>query len=42
MVGFPDTKEVIATFGTPARTYRYSQYTIFVWDKNLLTVLPGP
>jgi hypothetical protein len=42
VVGFPDTKEVIATFGTPARTYRYSQYTIFVWDKNLLTVLPGP
>ena len=42
VVGFPDTKEVIATFGTPARTYRYSQYTIFVWDKNLLTILPGP
>jgi hypothetical protein len=42
VVGFPDTKEVIATFGRPARTYRYSQYTIFVWDKNLLTVLPGP
>jgi len=42
VVGFPDTKEVMATFGTPARTYRYSQYTIFVWDKNLLTVLPGP
>ena len=42
VVGFPDAKEVIATFGTPARTYRYSQYTIFVWDKNLLTVLPGP
>jgi len=42
VVGFPDTKEVIATFGTPARTYRYGQYTIFVWDKNLLTVLPGP
>jgi hypothetical protein len=41
-VGFTDTKEVIATFGTPARTYRYGQYTIFVWDKNLLTVLPGP
>jgi len=42
VVGFPDAKEVIATFGTPARTYRYGQYTIFVWDKNLLTVLPQP
>jgi hypothetical protein len=42
VVGFPDAKEVIATFGTPARTYRYGQYTIFVWDKNLLTVLPRP
>jgi hypothetical protein len=42
VVGFPDTREVRATFGTPARTYRYGQYTIFVWDKNLLTVLPGP
>ena len=42
VVGFPDAKEVIATFGPPARTYRYGQYTIFVWDKNLLTVLPPP
>jgi hypothetical protein len=42
VVGFPDAKEVIATFGTPARTFRYGQYTIFVWDKNLLTVLPRP
>jgi hypothetical protein len=42
VVGFPDTREVRATFGPPARTYRYGQYTIFVWDKNLLTVLPGP
>jgi len=42
VVGFPDAKEVIAIFGTPARTYRYGQYTIFVWHKNLLTVLPRP
>jgi len=42
LVGFPEAKEVIATFGTPARTYRYDQYTIFVWDKNLLAVLPRP
>ncbi len=42
VVGFPDAKEVIATFGTPARTYRYGQYTIFVWDRNLLTVLTRP
>jgi hypothetical protein len=42
VVGFPDTKKVIATFGAPVRTYRYGQYTIFVWDKNLLTVLARP
>jgi len=42
VVGFPEAKEVIATFGAPARTYRYGQYTIFVWDKNLLTVLAPP
>jgi hypothetical protein len=42
VVGFPDAREVIATFGAPARTYRSGQYTIFVWDKNLLTILPRP
>jgi len=42
VVGFPETREVIATFGAPARTYRYGQYTIFVWDENLLIVLARP
>jgi hypothetical protein len=26
-------------FGPPARTYHYEQYTIMVWNKNLLTLL---
>jgi len=39
LVGFPDTKAVLAIFGKPARTYRYGRYTILVWDKNLLTDL---
>jgi hypothetical protein len=30
----------IATFGKPARVYRYQQYRILVWDKNLLSLLP--
>ena len=39
VTGFPDTKAVLATFGKPARTYRYRQFTILVWDKNVLTDL---
>jgi hypothetical protein len=31
--------EVIATFGPPARTYHYREYTIMVWNENLLTRL---
>ena len=27
---------VIATFGKPARSYRYGPFTIMVWHKNLL------
>ena len=30
------------SFGPPARTYHYEQYTIMVWHKNLLTLLPRP
>jgi hypothetical protein len=33
---FNDAKSVLATFGTPARTYHDGQYTIMVWNKNLL------
>ena len=28
-------------FGKPAREYRYGQYTILVWDKNILSLLPA-
>ena len=33
---FTYEKEVLATFGQPARTYHDGQYTIMVWNKNLL------
>ena len=35
---------VRATFGAPARTYRFDGYTVLVWTVNLLTrmaELPG-
>jgi hypothetical protein len=32
-------REAIATFGQPARTYRYRVYTIMVWNTNLLARL---
>jgi len=28
---------VRATFGPPARTYRFDGYTVLVWNVNLLT-----
>ena len=31
--------EAVATFGRPARTYRYRDYTIMVWRENLLARL---
>jgi hypothetical protein len=30
---------VLATFGRPARTYRFDGYTVLVWNVNLLTRL---
>jgi hypothetical protein len=30
---------VLATFGPPARTYRFDGYTVLVWNVNLLTRL---
>jgi hypothetical protein len=39
--GFTDRAAVIATFGDPAHAYRVGQYTILVWDKNLLADLPA-
>ena len=35
-------KELIATFGRPAHTYHYREYTIMVWNRNLLTRLGQP
>jgi hypothetical protein len=32
--------EAIAKFGQPARTYHFEQYTILVWQKNLLSAFP--
>jgi hypothetical protein len=32
-------REALATFGQPARTYRYRVYTIMVWNTNLLAGL---
>jgi hypothetical protein len=37
--GFTSRKEVLATFGKPARTYHVGRYTILYWRKNLLTDL---
>jgi hypothetical protein len=42
MVGFPYEKNILATFGQPARTYHYQQYTILVWNKNLLADMATP
>ena len=32
---------IVSTFGRPARTYRYQQYIIMVWHKNLLALVSG-
>ena len=32
-------RQAVATFGRPAGTYRYRDYTIMVWDENLLARL---
>jgi hypothetical protein len=37
--GFSDLRAVLATFGTPARTYHVGRYTILWWHRNLLTDL---
>jgi hypothetical protein len=34
--------DVLATFGTPAQSYRYGPFTILVWHKNLLPPLAHP
>ncbi|HUN32614.1 MAG TPA: hypothetical protein VMU95_11420 [Trebonia sp.] len=42
MVGFDSEKNVVNTFGKPAKTLHYQQYTILVWNKNLLADMPTP
>jgi hypothetical protein len=42
MVGFEYENYVVATFGKPAKTYHYEQYTILVWNKNLLADMATP
>ena len=32
-------REAVATFGPPARTYRYREFTILVWNENIYTHL---
>jgi hypothetical protein len=34
--------EVVATFGRPRRTYHFHEFTIMVWDRNLLRDLRWP
>jgi hypothetical protein len=41
-VGFPYEKNAIGQFGPPARAYRFRQYTIYVWNKNLLADMTFP
>jgi len=38
--GFAGYKAVLERFGPPARVYHDGPYTIWVWNKNLLTQLP--
>jgi len=38
--GFDYYKAVLQRFGPPARVYHDGPYTIWVWNKNLLTQLP--
>jgi hypothetical protein len=39
---FADEKAVLATFGRPARIYHDGEYTILVWNKNLLADVSLP
>ena len=36
------SQQAITTFGPPAKTYHYQEYTILVWPKNLLRDLGKP
>jgi hypothetical protein len=40
--GFTSRRQVLATFGKPARIYHVGRYTILYWPENLLTELRQP
>jgi len=40
--GFTARRQVVATFGRPARTYHVGRYTILYWPGNLLTEIRRP
>jgi hypothetical protein len=42
MVGFTSEENAINQFGPPAKIYHFAQYTIFVWNKNLLADMTFP
>jgi hypothetical protein len=42
MVGFTSEKNATSQFGPPAKIYHFAQYTIFVWNKNLLADMTFP
>jgi hypothetical protein len=44
LADYPDvtSQQAIKTFGQPAKTYHYQEYTILVWPKNLLRYLGKP
>ena len=35
-------RQTVETFGQPAKTYHYQDYTILVWHENLLRYLGKP
>jgi hypothetical protein len=35
-------RDIVDTFGAPARTYYFGPYTIMVWNQNLFAELSGP
>jgi hypothetical protein len=35
-------KEILALAGPPARTYQFQEFTIMVWNTNLLALLGTP
>jgi hypothetical protein len=42
VVGFTAEKNAVNQFGPPAKIYHFEQYTIYVWNKNLLADMTFP